>query len=998
MGGMWAFIIAPLVGIIAWIKEGIAVDNGSVEIHNSILWANSLSAVEINLLTSGSAMVNHSIVMGGFQGEGIFNGRPGFNNPASGDYSLQDWSPAIGRADTANYGEYASLDLLGNARTYSDTTWGDLGALEHGFSNPDLTQYTTRSWVVSTTGNDSTGLGTVSEPFSSIQQGVNFALYSDTVAVIPGTYFENIKMDGKAIAIKSSGSNTIIDGNQTGSVLSLLNGGSETTHLEGLVIQNGQAEFGGGLYLQNTAATIENVMIQANLASQKGGGVFSFFDDSTAAYSVAIMNSEINNNSASVSRGGLSLSNHTVTISNCEINNNQSDGNGGLWIGGSSTTFEVSDCIIAGNQANTFSAGGSFSGGATGVVKRTVITNNSANIAGSGDYSGGLTVWNNADVTFENCAFVNNNAGIGAGLSVGNGANATARNCVFWGNTPDQLALLTWNNQGGDLTISYSDVEGGESSVNIADAGLSNLTWGVGNLDVEPATQSGNTALLLARSLLINAGDPDNDGDGVTWDSDPDDQDSDGTRMDIGVYPYLNTFTGPNFHVVAEGNDSTGTGSMDYPFATIQAGINFALESDTVRVGPGVYQETVRLRDYNIAVLGIRGQTTINPQGIGTGMILDGSYTSATLIDGFHFTGGVSSQSGGGMFITGGSPTISHNRFSGNTDDTKGAGIAIGSGSPLLEYNMIVQNNGHGIYIDSNGQPELINNTIANNSGTGVYSVSSLSSPGRNNILWNNNAGLTGPFVFTYSDIQEGATGTGNINTDPLFVNGPDGDYRLDLLSPCLDAGDPTDPFDDDSTVVDMGALPNNRSFVSGNTGGENVDVTADTIVIVSNDLVVESGDTLNLEPGSTLYFEAGVTLTLNGFLNASGDVTEPVLFTTLDPTEMFGGIILNTSSGRDVNVFSHVLISNVDGNSIPLTVNGSATLEHFTIAGNGNDTSLVVSGGTVNLDYSILEGIAAGSVIISESYTQSTDQFVDPANNDFNLIPTALAIDIWHQ
>lgn len=44
--------------------------------------------------------------------------------------------------------------------------------------------------------------------------------------------------------------------------------------------------------------------------------------------------------------------------------------------------------------------------------------------------------------------------------------------------------------------------------------------------------------------------------------------------------------------------------------------------------------------------------------------------------------------------------------------------------------------------------------------------------------------------MVTYSDIQGGYSGTGNINSDPLFVGG--GDYHLTSSSPCIDSGTST--------------------------------------------------------------------------------------------------------------------------------------------------------------------------------------------------------------
>jgi hypothetical protein len=83
-----------------------------------------------------------------------------------------------------------------------------------------------------------------------------------------------------------------------------------------------------------------------------------------------------------------------------------------------------------------------------------------------------------------------------------------------------------------------------------------------------------------------------------------------------------------------------------------------------------------------------------------------------------------------------------------------------------------------------------------------------------NCILWGNTAGgapqIDGPATVTYSCIQGGFTGTGNIDDDPLFVPGPFGCYYLSQTasgqaeqSPCVDAGDPTSPLIDGTTRSD---------------------------------------------------------------------------------------------------------------------------------------------------------------------------------------------------
>ena len=92
--------------------------------------------------------------------------------------------------------------------------------------------------------------------------------------------------------------------------------------------------------------------------------------------------------------------------------------------------------------------------------------------------------------------------------------------------------------------------------------------------------------------------------------------------------------------------------------------------------------------------------------------------------------------------------------------------------------------------------------------GVGGYTVSADTIV--NTIVWNNTDGLGNVLsgAADYSCVQDGAVaGMGNIALDPLFVDELGGDYRLQLGSPCIDAGDPGGDTDPDGTPRDMGAF-----------------------------------------------------------------------------------------------------------------------------------------------------------------------------------------------
>ena len=97
----------------------------------------------------------------------------------------------------------------------------------------------------------------------------------------------------------------------------------------------------------------------------------------------------------------------------------------------------------------------------------------------------------------------------------------------------------------------------------------------------------------------------------------------------------------------------------------------------------------------------------------------------------------------------------------------------------------------------------------SNSSGGGIYDLFARATV-TNCILWGDIPDELYNYnsypIVTYSDVQGGWTGVGNIDEDPMFVQ-PDTlmytDYRLLWESPCIDAGY---GFDPDGTRRDMGA------------------------------------------------------------------------------------------------------------------------------------------------------------------------------------------------
>ena len=204
---------------------------------------------------------------------------------------------------------------------------------------------------------------------------------------------------------------------------------------------------------------------------------------------------------------------------------------------------------------------------------------------------------------------------------------------------------------------------------------------------------------------------------------------------------------------------------------------------------------------------------------------------------GMLWSGQAGDAYGGGIY---GSLEISSTVISGNTahggvflyDGFPGAAHGGGlCGGSTIENCLIIENaaedsdegywdnSGGGAY----GAATITNTTICNNvapQGVGGIAGAAVVT---DCILWGNDDDLGG-CAATYSCIEDGDAGEGNIDDDPCFVSGPLGDYYLSQIaagqafdSPCVDAGSDTaanlgmDIFTTrtdqigDAGVVDMG-------------------------------------------------------------------------------------------------------------------------------------------------------------------------------------------------
>jgi len=228
----------------------------------------------------------------------------------------------------------------------------------------------------------------------------------------------------------------------------------------------------------------------------------------------------------------------------------------------------------------------------------------------------------------------------------------------------------------------------------------------------------------------------------------------------------------------------------------------------------------------------------------------------------------ISNNTGCGFYCGNASPELVNVIITENTGYNGGAIECYSNSNVNLRNVLINENNANqfsnGIYCD-HANVDLVNATISRNNSSnadagGIYTrFSNVSLV--NCILWNegHEIWLEDPesnATVTYSDIQGGWTGEGNIDAEPLFANPGNSNFQLTTGSPCIDAGIPDTtglnlpPFDLDGNpriyngIIDMGAyewqgvdVDNPHSFATVTTLYQNYPNPFNTSTTISFDL-----------------------------------------------------------------------------------------------------------------------------------------------------------------
>jgi len=373
----------------------------------------------------------------------------------------------------------------------------------------------------STTGSE---LGTIDNPWLTIQDGLDTALHC--VAVFPGTYTENIDFGGQDISVVSTDGSetTIIDGSAGGPVVTFMTAETTDAELIGFTVTGGTGYeeitsssyscgcgdtctdyyttyCGGGVYIDGATPYLEDVIAYQNTVTAPSD--YTSGNDSYYHYSYG---------------GGYCVRNTTIDLAGAHAYENYADDGGGAYIESTADVAWSGSEFLANTAEN--GAGLEVDSGTLSLTNMLVAWNESS-VEGGGVYAVDATL----NVT--NTTAGKNDGTTGANFYATGSTAATVVNTAVWSSTMGYCASVgssaTWSQ-------TYSNVYG------CADGTFTGITDPVGvsgNISDYPwfvsVTTDGDAYnddwTLQVTSSMIDAGDS-----AAAY------NDTDGSVNDMGAY------------------------------------------------------------------------------------------------------------------------------------------------------------------------------------------------------------------------------------------------------------------------------------------------------------------------------------------------------------------------------------------------------------------------------------------------------------------------------
>jgi hypothetical protein len=331
--------------------------------------------------------------------------------------------------------------------------------------------------------------------FAGTESSLDARDWQTNVTILSGDLLGD---DGPDFANNSDNSYHVVTGSGT----------DATAVLGGFTVTGGNAGFGGGMYNNNSSPTLTNCTFSGNSALY-GGGMSNVQNSSPT-----VTNCTFSGNSAVNNGGGMFNNiNSSPTLTDCMFSDNSALNGGGMFNFQNSSPI-VTNCTFSGNSV-WYGGGMSNVQNSSPTVTNCFFIGNKASIGGGG----GMCNQDSCSPTVTNCTFSGNSAIFtGGGMFNNINSSPTVTNCILWGDSAPNGPEI-FNDGTSSATVSYSDVQGGETGVYDPCDGL---LWGAGNIDADPCfvDAANGDYHLLEDSPCVDAGDNTAVPSGVTTDLD----------------------------------------------------------------------------------------------------------------------------------------------------------------------------------------------------------------------------------------------------------------------------------------------------------------------------------------------------------------------------------------------------------------------------------------------------------------------------------------------
>ena len=556
-----------------------------------------------------------------------------------------------------------------------------------------------------------------------------------------------------------------------------------TLHSTDVVINNNSAGYGGGIVCyNNNASEIHGYSIHDNYANWHGGGIYCYYNSHAD-----IRNSQIIDNEAGNCGGGVYCYESDPTLFSNDINDNIAGNNGG-GIYGHESIFSLYDSEVNDNTAANF--------------------------------GGGIYVQSNSAPYLESSSILRNRATLGGGINIGFSSTITFDNisrCDLHTNIAG--SGNDFYNTSGSLVNVYLDY----SSVAVPDDyhahPISNFNFSIlHSINTQVATDlyvdsfHGSDA-----NSGINSGSPLQTISKALTKIQADAANPRTIHLANGTYSY--GFSGETYplnckdYVTISGSDKEHVqlnAGNDYTVFYLDGDEDVSIEGLSILNGSsvnggGIYctnSSTADFTDVNIR----NNFASENGGGVYC-------YYSQVTFDNAYIYSNNSLLSGGGIANTAGSTlTMQNSTINSNTAEN-GAGIYCGGSNMDLDnaniFNNDASNYGGGFYIYmGDGMTHnldscvICDNTATQGSGFYIYVEMMPFAVNLVNCIVCDEITEFSPYKYdsfsaTYSNVNGGCEGEGNIDVPPIFVDTANGNYRLQSSSDCIDAGNPDPAFND---------------------------------------------------------------------------------------------------------------------------------------------------------------------------------------------------------